>query len=187
MTPTGCLITAKTTPCMGLGSVQNAGYLHTHTECGARAHIVWEFDAHHSIQHMRPAALCLAAWIAKRCRNLAAHSNAESTCERLLNSEHPTVSGIHSRRIVIEWRTKQFAATRHSFWRMRRAEAGCRAWRASCGYPRQAPLLSREAYAVCGNSVAAVCLAAFVQTNLQEEVSQCVSMYAAANDATLLA
>jgi len=88
---------------------------------------------------------------------------------------------------MIEWRTKQFAATCHSFWRMRRAEAGCGAWRASCGDPRQAPLLNREAHAMCGNFVAAVCLAACSQTNLQEEVSQCMSVYAAASDATLIA
>ncbi len=73
---------------MGLRAVQNAAYLHIHTECDARANIVWEY-AHHPIQRMRPAALCLAAWIAKRWLNLAALSNAASTCESFLNSKQP--------------------------------------------------------------------------------------------------
>ena len=80
----------------------------------------------------------------------------------------------------MKWWTQQCAATRHSLWRMRRAEALCGAWRASCGYPRQAPLLGRAPHAKSGKFAAAVCLAAYkVCICLYKEQSQYVTDAAA--------
>ncbi len=63
--------------------------------------ILGESDAHHPIQHMRLAALWLAAWIAKPCRDRAALCIAASNCELLLHSKQSLISGLPSRHILI--------------------------------------------------------------------------------------